>query len=431
MRTGVVGRLRGAGIGFVRSLVLAGLALLLPALSAVPAVVGWLTGSPWSATNPWTWFGFLMLAGPLALVLARPVSRAVRRLVLRWTGVRIEGGYRTPEAEPEPVQLSTGFWWNGHGYERSRRDAELDQQWRRRIGDPAYWRDVRWLAIAMITIGPLCAVPATALAAGVVLVVRGSAAGIAIGVLLLLVAIGTAPYVWRILVPLADRWLRRSGHSAMSERVRELTTQRAEVTAAQAAEIRRIERDLHDGAQARLVAMGLSLAAVEKLIDQQPERAKELLREARAGASTSLAELRDLVRGLNPPVLAERGLPDAVRAIALDSGMDVTVDAPAELRLSAPIESAVYFSVAELIANAGKYAGSAPVQVRISDPGRDHGSVLVAEVDDHGPGGAVIMPGGGLDGVRRRLAAFDGTLTIDSPPGGPTHARIEVPCASS
>jgi signal transduction histidine kinase len=213
----------------------------------------------------------------------------------------------------------------------------------------------------------------------------------------------------------------------MTDRVRQLEQQRSDLTATQAAEIRRIERDLHDGAQARLVAVGLSLATAEKLMDVDPERARALLREARIGTSESLTELRDLVRGVNPPVLVERGAVEAIRALALDSGLVVRVDAPSRIRLEAPIEAAVYFSVAELLANVAKYVPAASVDVRL----RHSGVAIEVDVVDNGPGGASIIPGGGLEGIRRRVAAFDGVLAVTSPTGGPTRANIVIPCASS
>ncbi|WP_405058209.1 histidine kinase [Kribbella sp. NBC_01505] len=410
-------RLTAAGQGFARAVVLLVLATAVPVLSAAPALLGALTGRPWSLTNPWTWIGWLLFLAAFTLALARPIATLVRRLANSWCGLQLASGYRPPG--PEPVQLSTGHWWNGHSYERTRRDAELDARWRRGIGDPAYWRDVRWVLLSAVTLAPVCAVPPAALAAAVVACTNRST--VALGIGLVLVAALTAPFAWRVLGPLAGRWLRVPDSA---DRVRELELQRADLTRSQAAEIRRIERDLHDGAQARLVAVGLSLVTAERLLDTDPERAKALLREAREGTSTSLAQLRDLVRGVHPPVLAERGLVDAIRALALDSPLEVTVTSELGQRLDAPIEAAAYFSVAELLANATKYAAASTVQVDV----RRSGTTLSVLVVDNGPGGAIAVPGGGLDGINRRLSAFDGTLALDSPPGGPTLARMEIPC---
>jgi signal transduction histidine kinase len=147
-----------------------------------------------------------------------------------------------------------------------------------------------------------------------------------------------------------------------------------------------------------------------------------------AGAATSLTELRDLVRGISPPVLNERGLIDAVRGLALDSPLETSVSADIALRLDPPIESALYFGIAELLTNAVKHAHA--TQARISITRARDDTDLVVEVEDDGRGGASVPADGGLAGLRRRLAVFDGTCEITSPAGGPTHARMVVPCES-
>ncbi|MFG6198144.1 sensor histidine kinase [Nonomuraea sp. JJY05] len=403
--------------GFVRACVVAAVTMLVPAVWAAAAAlwVWWWGGDPWSGTVPFVW----ACIGTLAL--ARPVGRMVRSLVARWTGTVIPAGYR--QAGPV-TRMSTGYWWNGFSYERTRRDALMDQKWRTRWRDPAFWRDLRFTAIAPLTAGVVAAVPP----AGVAVAVLGfSRSSFLAGVLGLVVAIAAAPYAWRPVVPVAARFLRPSPARSLADRVDELTAQRADTTVAQAAEIRRIERDLHDGAQARLVGLGLSLATAEKLMETDPDQARALLRDARAGAATSLNELRELVRGISPPVLNERGLVDAVRALALDSPLDVAVSADVRLSLDPPIESAVYFGVAELLTNAVKHARA--TRARISVARDDTG--IVVDVEDDGRGGADVPADGGLAGLRRRLAVFDGTVEITSPAGGPTRVRMVVPCESS
>ncbi|MEU8344102.1 histidine kinase [Spirillospora sp. NPDC048832] len=400
------------GVGFVRACLAAGVTMLVPAVWAL--AVAWAIW--WGPANPWSWLGPLVLVCVGTLGLARPVCRMVRFLVARWTGTAIPDGYR--EAGPV-VRMSTGYWWNGFSYERTRRDALMDQKWRVRWRDPANWRDLRFVAIAPFAAGLPACVPLAGVGAAAVFWPAGVAG--------LVVAVAAAPYAWRPLLPVAVRYLGPSRAMALADRVEELAGQRADVTISQAAELRRIERDLHDGAQARLVSLGLSLATAEKLMETDPARAKALMREARGGAAASLAELRELVRGINPPVLNERGLVDAVRALALDTPLDVTVSAAAGLRLEPPIESAVYFGVAELLANAVKHARASAVQITL---GRDETGVVV-QVEDDGAGGAGAVSGGGLDGLRRRMAVFDGTLDIASPAGGPTRVRMAVPCESS
>jgi len=210
-------------------------------------------------------------------------------------------------------------------------------------------------------------------------------------------------------------------------RLKHLTQTRADAIDTQAAELRRIERDLHDGAQARLVAMGMHLNAASQLLEKNPEAAQKLLLEARDSSAQALTELRDLVRGIHPPVLADRGLVDAVRALALDSALDVEVDAEVPGRLDAPLESAAYFAVSEALTNVAKHAHATRVWIdmRIVD------GLLKITVTDNGVGGADLNAGSGLRGIERRLATFDGILALSSPQGGPTVVTMELPCVSS
>jgi signal transduction histidine kinase len=213
------------------------------------------------------------------------------------------------------------------------------------------------------------------------------------------------------------------GQEELTQRIDVLTTTRAGAVDQQEAELRRIERDLHDGAQARLVALGMSIGMAEQKMKDDPEGARELLEEARAGAGQALKELRDLARGIHPPVLADRGLEAAVTALADASPLRVTVHADIPERPAAPVESAAYFVVAEALANAGKHSKARRVDIRIV---RDD-EVLTVEVADDGVGGAEPN-GSGLGGLRRRIEALDGTLRVASPEGGPTLIRAEMPC---
>ncbi len=213
----------------------------------------------------------------------------------------------------------------------------------------------------------------------------------------------------------------------LTKRVQALTQTRSDAVDTAAAELRRIERDLHDGAQARLVALGMSLRAAERLFPTSPEAALALVAEAKESSSLALTELRDLVRGIYPPVLADRGLGDAIRALALDTPLPVELDIDLPGAVELPVASAVYFSVAEVLTNVTKYAGARSVRIQLG-----HASGLLrVQVTDDGSGGADPAQGTGLAGVERRLAAFDGILAVNSPPGGPTIVVIEVPCALS
>jgi signal transduction histidine kinase len=222
-------------------------------------------------------------------------------------------------------------------------------------------------------------------------------------------------------------WPQRASAAELAGRVEQLTQTRAEAVDTAAAELRRVERDLHDGAQARLVAVGMNLRAAQKLITSSPEAASQLLAEAIDSSSRALTELRNLVRGIYPPVLADRGLPDAIRALALDTPLHTVTDIELPGRPDLPVESACYFAVAEALANAVKHAGARHVQIHA----RHDGALLRIEVTDDGAGGADPARGTGLRGLERRLATFDGILAVNSPPGGPTLVVIEVPCALS
>ena len=221
--------------------------------------------------------------------------------------------------------------------------------------------------------------------------------------------------------------LETSEKSRLALRVQQLSESRAETVDTQAAELRRIERDLHDGAQARLVSLGMSLAMAEEMLDHDPQQARALLAEARESTGTALNELRSLVRGIHPPVLADRGLADAVRALALDSPVRVRVTGSLGARPPAPVESAAYFAVSELLANVAKHASARAAEVDL----RHAAGALRISVSDDGSGGADPARGTGLRGIGRRLAAFDGVVVVSSPAGGPTTISMEVPCALS
>ena len=222
-----------------------------------------------------------------------------------------------------------------------------------------------------------------------------------------------------------DRALLSNRTQRLEARVSQLSTSRAENVDQSAAEIRRIERDLHDGAQARLVALGMSLGMADDLLARDPEAARQLLAEARLTTSAALGDLRSVVRGIHPPVLADRGLGGAVQALAMDMAIPVTTTVSLSTRPPAPVESAAYFAVAEALANIGKHARAARAWVSVEQ----QGDALHVEVGDDGSGGAEPEEGTGIRGVVRRLSAFDGTLALSSPEGGPTVVTIDIPYA--
>lgn len=287
-------------------------------------------------------------------------------------------------------------------------------------------RDVVWLvahgAVGLIAIGGLAMMAET---------VRISVTGLAGWVAIFTVPVLFVVAVLFVMVPWADRGfvllageLLASSEERLALRVEALTRSRAATVDAQAAELRRIERDLHDGAQARLAALGMTLGLAAQVVHTDPRQAAELIDEARAEAGTALAELRDLVRGIHPPVLADRGLPGGLAAAALLCPVPVEVDVALAGRPEPPVESAVYFAVVETLVNVGRHAAATQVKLQVGHADE----VLTALVVDDGVGGADPARGTGLRGIADRLAAFDGTMSVISPPGGPTEISMEVPC---
>jgi signal transduction histidine kinase len=270
------------------------------------------------------------------------------------------------------------------------------------------------------------------------LAVHGAISGVALAATLVIWALSGGGYFWPIWpllglgiafglhVVMLTLWDRLSPRreQELVERVDVLTRTRRGALDVQAAELRRIERDLHDGAQARLVALSMQLGRAEERLSDQPEVA-ELFRQARGEASAAIAELRDLARGIAPPVLADRGLAAAVEALARRSPVPVAVDVTLDARPAPVIETAAYFVVAETLTNVAKHAPSAQASVMIAA----YGDWLLVEVADNGPGGA-DPDGSGLTGLRHRVEALDGMLRVISPPGGGTTIRAELPFGS-
>jgi signal transduction histidine kinase len=213
------------------------------------------------------------------------------------------------------------------------------------------------------------------------------------------------------------------GEAELTERIETLESTRAGAVDVQESDLRRIERDLHDGAQARLVALGMSLGMAEQKLADDPETAGELLAEARVGAQEALRELRDLARGIHPPVLGDRGLQAAIASLVSSAPMQVNLSVDVAERPPSPVESAAYFVVSEALANAAKHAHPEQLEIRIARIG----DVLEVEVEDDGVGGADPR-GTGLAGLRQRVEALDGRFLLSSPPGGPTRLRAEIPC---
>ncbi len=224
------------------------------------------------------------------------------------------------------------------------------------------------------------------------------------------------------LIALHDRVLVARGRRALRARIDLLTRTRRQAVDAQAAELRRIERDLHDGAQARLVALTLQLGRAELRLEDQPE-VRQLVHDAQREAHYAIAELRDLARGIVPPLLADRGLLAAVQSLAARYGLGTTIEADTQRCLAPAVESAAYFVIAEALTNTAKHAEAERSWVRIAESQR----ALVVVVGDDGRGGADPR-GSGLAGLRARVEALDGTLSLVSPRGGGTVVEVGLPC---
>jgi signal transduction histidine kinase len=383
------------------------------------------------------YFVFPLLFIPATLLAMRRLANLVRRLIGEWCcGVTIPVPYR-PYSEPDP---QGGTW---------RRFAQASGQL---VTEQATWRDVLWMTVDPLVIWVLPLIPAAVVAWGLfgvfmpaywfpIVAAHGNnwyafihvtswttaALSVPLGIAFIGLGLWIAPLFLRWYGQAARSMLAPTKQAALEQQVAQLSESRAEVVDTGAAEIRRIERDLHDGAQARLVAMGMTLSAAEQVIDDNPAAARALLLEARDASAKALIELRDLVRGIHPPVLADRGIGEAVRALAMDSPLRIRVTNELPGRPPAPVESAAYFAVSELVANVAKHAGAHQVWIDM----RYERGMLRIDVGDDGRGGADAARGTGLRGIERRLSAFDGILALSSPPGGPTVATLELPCELS
>jgi signal transduction histidine kinase len=244
------------------------------------------------------------------------------------------------------------------------------------------------------------------------------------GLALLLIA----PWTTRLAV-LADLWLmaRLLGRSGRAERIRELEASRAVAVDDAAATLRRVERDLHDGAQARLVALAMHLGRAREQLGRGGApadlgHARDLVDAAHQGAKDALTELREVARGIHPPAL-DGGLEDALASLVASSALPATLAVSITARPTPAIETIAYFCVAELLTNAARHSRAGHVAVAV----RERDAALVLSVSDDGDGGARRRPGGGLAGLEQRVATVDGTLHVASPPGGPTEIVIELP----
>jgi signal transduction histidine kinase len=358
--------------------------------------------------------GIGIVPAPMSLLAVRRLASRQRRAALEWSGVAIVAPYR-----PRPVEVTNGL------IGRLQRCKWL-------LTDPATWRDLLW-TLASVPAGlVLGALPAALIGSGLVGLLSGVWVNpghilqLPLFAGLILLGVTGGPRLLKAHAQVAALLLAPT-RKEMATQVGRLSESRSQVVDASAVELRRIERDLHDGAQARLVSLGMSIGLAEQVVRDNPDLALKLLAEARAASGQALSDLRHLVRGIHPPVLAERGLDGAVRALVLSLPLpvDLQVDLPG--RLPDPVESAAYFAIAEVLANVVKHSAASRAWAQVEHS--DHR--LVAMIGDNGTGGADPQAGGGLRGIEQRLAAFDGVIAVTSPVGGPTVVTMELPCALS
>lgn len=328
----------------------------------------------------WVGLGVLLIATQLVSGLAA-VNRALIRGVLR---VDIP----TPRIE---LDRNGSFW----------------RRYLNRMLHPQMWRNVLYL----MTSFPLHVI--------------GFPLAIA-GIILLPIGLFVLPVVAALHIMLAKALIGPNETEQLTQKAEHLQASRARGVDAAEAERRRIERDLHDGAQQRLLSVAMDLGRARAKIGVDLEGARQLIELAHSGTKEAIVELRNLARGIYPAILTDRGLDAALSALAgrAQVPVDVEVDLPGA-RPPAAVESIAYFVVAESLTNVAKYARATHVSVRVT---RDSNWIIV-EISDNGIGGAMAAPGGGLAGLADRAAGIDGILTVNSPPGGPTVIRADLPCA--
>lgn len=222
--------------------------------------------------------------------------------------------------------------------------------------------------------------------------------------------------------------LRPTSGTVLVGEVERLTETRTAALESHGAELRRIERDLHDGVQAHLVNISVRLGLADRALSNDPAQARPLIRDARNAIDDVLADLRGIIRGIYPPILTDRGLAGAIDALATGRDFPVTVSIADDLRrLPDPVEAAAYFVVAEALTNATRHSSAEHAEVIIIEETAEH---LTIRISDDGQGGAAEGRGSGLTGIRRRVAALDGEFTVDSPPGQGTRIEARLPCGS-
>ncbi|NKQ57617.1 sensor histidine kinase [Amycolatopsis sp. K13G38] len=284
-------------------------------------------------------------------------------------------------------------------------EGGIVRRWRYRLVDPTTWRDLGFVLLSF----PIS--------------IAEFAIGIA-AIVLVPVAVWVAPWIGWMHGSLAIALLGPDKAERLARKAQHLQASRARGVDAAEAERRRIERDLHDGAQQRLVSVAMTLGRAKNKLGTDPAAVRALLEEAHTDAKLAVSELRDLARGIYPAVLGDRGLDAALSAQAAKSPVPVDVSVDVDPRPPAAVESTAYFVVGETLTNIAKHSGASEAAVKVW---RTDDKVIV-EITDNGHGGAEVRSGGGLAGLADRSATIDGVITVVSPAGGPTVIRADLPC---
>ncbi|MPZ81675.1 MAG: sensor histidine kinase [Actinophytocola sp.] len=330
------------------------------------------------------WIGLAVL-----LVLTKVVSGfagANRRLIRRTLKVDIP----TPQIELD----RTGSFW---------------RRYLNRLINPQMWRNIAYLMLSFplhVFELPLAIV----------------------GIVILPVGLFVLPVIAALHVMLAKALLGPNTNEQLTQKAEHLQASRARGVDAAEAERRRIERDLHDGAQQRLVAVAMGLGRAKNKLAADPDAARMLINEAHADAKLAVSELRDLARGIYPAVLGDRGLDAALSSLAAKCPIPVEVHVAIDPRPPAAVESTAYFIVGESLTNIAKHSGATEAKVNAWREERPSGDLVIVEITDDGQGGATMRSGGGLSGLADRAATIDGVMTVVSPIGGPTVIRADLPC---
>jgi signal transduction histidine kinase len=390
--------------------------------------LGWFVvlcaGVPLAAATTIIWVGLLVWA--LLLLLLRGCSIFDRWLVGVVFGVEIPAPYRQAPSggllERAKVMLGDPATWKDLAFQLVRIPLSFGYFMGSMIG---------WALTAALILSPVAApfnpdfVPDVFRDNDDVDTVLEALPLMVIGLVLLPVLLYAIKIVSIVHVAVSRVLLGPGEKQALRARALELQASRARGVDAAEAERRRIERDLHDGAQQQLLAVALDIGRARGKLDADPEGARRLIEQAHTGARAAIAELRQLARGIYPAILTDRGLDAALSSLAARSPVPVHLDVRLEERPPAAVESIAYFVVAEALTNVAKYARASRVAVEVA---REDGEVVV-EVRDDGAGGAEVRPGGGLSGLADRAATIDGRLTVSSPEGGPTVVRAVLPCS--